>query len=204
MTVRNPIFCVSFPRSGCAFLAESLQAVLGPELRYSKRYPDDFTDMTNMVKTHDFSLSECAPAGWRTIVQVRHPMDAIASWWNLQLDGGVSREFDTPEHWRPWSLNAIRFYARWVRKWVTSSRVDLVIRLRDLHADPSTHISLVLGIMAGDEEHIPVVEVATPPIPPRPPSSWTTFQHYDPDWEAKLWLACGNAEKLLGYERRGA
>lgn len=202
MTIQQKIFCPSFPRSGCGYLRQCVGAVLGDEFRANDETDAVFRpEYHNWIKTHDFNLNEVAPPRWRTIVQIRHPIEAIASWWDFQLaTGGIKPEDDRVEVWQQWSLNACRLWSKFVRRWVFSEAPDVVIRLKDLCRHPTVYTGLVVGIMRGDAEHIIVPrDVSIPDV--RPPSRWENFHFHDPEWEQIMWETVGVLAGTLGYRR---
>jgi len=66
-----------------------------------------------ITKTHDFDLALPIKCEWRYIVQYRHPIPAIQSWYELE-----SRK--TNLNARKFALESLAFWKRFVNKWVLS------------------------------------------------------------------------------------
>jgi len=102
-----------FPRSGHRFLREILCRNFAPELVFYESHQDAIIatdraqrrlEQINYVKTHDFSLQgkavlgESCPGRRRYLVQVRHPLESIACYYEFSLRPRAAR-FDNRLTW---------------------------------------------------------------------------------------------------------
>ena len=140
------IQCVSFPRSGHGLLVKCLGQYFGSDFHYC---PDVFRKVhfkdpkTNYQKNHDFDL--CLPNTplWYYVIQYRHPIESVISWYKWEVDNAVKAEKntrwrtlinrklplwnlytqrDTQQRWLEFVKLHIPFWQRFVRKWVIQNQ----------------------------------------------------------------------------------
>ena len=145
--------CICYPRSGHHALKEVLAAYFGERLNYCEMYRDPVEkrigpdSQTNYQKNHDFELN--TPVMDRKyIVQVRDPIDAIVSRWNLELRSGEAKEneWDFRNSASDWSHYYSSFCDRWL--W-TDHQHRLVVRYLDLVTAPFRTVAHVIQFMQG-------------------------------------------------------
>lgn len=127
---------VSFPRSGHHALVRCMMDLLPEELHYCDYYRHCrqvpcIDSKTNYQKTHDFDVALAVQNELKYIVQVRHPLEAIPSWyeykfndpytrsgesrWKKLLDRWVLR--DNRLHWNYFFPQKLRYWERFADKW---------------------------------------------------------------------------------------
>lgn len=186
------LLCASYPRSGSQFLVDNLRAAIGPQLRWCEGYSEAFDPIGhNMLKTHDFNLTDQPPTGWGVIVQVRNPLHAVPSYFDVQLKYGVE---DTYEAWREFARPAFIYWAKFVRKWVLNSHTELVIQYRDMHEEPGRYVEHVAWLLTGRSGCLP------PTIETRAPSEGQDFRYYKKEDFRQLVALCANEMRIMGYE----
>lgn len=141
--------CPTFPRSGNTFLILVLRDYFGvdrfrfadihihPERGFEK------DPLCVLQKTHDFDLNDKPQKHWKHLVQIRHPLDAIASYYELK-----KREGKTPVAIRQWWSKQLDYYAGFAKKWVAADVPNrLVVNYETLMRDPiETLTDVVLWI----------------------------------------------------------
>jgi hypothetical protein len=88
---------LSFPRSGRHLMVRCLKQIYKDPLHYCEFYTHwrrtPCSDpATNLQKKHDFKLRISKSADQRYVVQYRHPVEAISSWFNLVLKEPIQLE----------------------------------------------------------------------------------------------------------------
>lgn len=186
------LLCASYPRSGSQFLVDSLRAAIGDELRWCEGYTEAFDpDAHNMLKTHDFDLRAAPLRHWGAIVQVRNPLDAVPSYFEVQLKYGQP---DTYESWREFARTAFVYWAKFVRKWVLNSQTELVIQYRDLAEDPTRYVEHIAWLLTGRTGCEP------PAIKMRNGSSHKNFRYYNKSDFRQFIALCAIEMRIMGYE----
>ncbi len=187
----NGTYVVSYPRSGSQFLSDSMRLTVGERWRRCESYTERFIPgYHTAIKTHDFNLTDEPPTGWKVVLQVRWPMDAAASWWDLRIREGAVKE-DTHDAWFEWALTAFDFYNKLVAKWI--DRADAIIHHGDLTVAPKLSIMEVADVAGIEIAHEDCVH---PPLVA--PTSYVKFRHYRPeDSDAFLGLTKNTITKLL-------
>lgn len=148
---------VSFPRSGHHALKNVLAEYFGDEFKYCDNYVDheekrlsEFSE-TNFQKEHDLQLQYCPHPGFRQLVQIRNPIDAIQSW--ISFDATVGHEDANQDRgrWRSLFSERLSFWGLWMDKWVLSPADGprLVVPYERLIADPPKVCSAVILFLTG-------------------------------------------------------
>ena len=142
MNLERKIQCVSFPRSGHHLLAGCLKQyfaaifIIAPTFFGKAHFKDP---KTNYQKNHDFDLSLPNTRAWYYVIQYRHPIDSLISWYKWEADTGVKAEKntrwrafinyelpfwnlytrrDTQQRWLQFVKLHIAFWQKFVRKWI--------------------------------------------------------------------------------------
>lgn len=111
-----PAESICFPRSGHHALLAVLRNYFD-NLNYCEGYIDSpslrlgGSNQTNYQKNHDFGLETPILSDRNYVVQIRHPLDAIASW--EQLTRRLGGENTT-------TASHLEFWTGFVKKWVLS------------------------------------------------------------------------------------
>lgn len=167
------VFCATFPRSGSQFLADCVKETIGNKLKWCESYSDPFCPVChNMVKTHDFDLADGPPNGWATVVQIRDPLHAVPSWFDVQV--GKYGQVDTYEEWFKWATKSFLFWRKFVHRWCFQMKTDLIIGHDRLVQRPNDYVSHVAGLITGTTIETPVFAV-------RRPTSCLSFRYFNED-----------------------
>lgn len=110
------ILSVSFPRSGCMFLRDCMQSALGNRLRWADSHREKVNSYHNFIKTHDFDLKAELPEDHFLLVMYRDPMEAIPSWFDLEVRNG--RFADNEEGWEHFLRDVLPYHSEWKQKWL--------------------------------------------------------------------------------------
>lgn len=181
----QPLLCVSFPRSGCTWLAACLTAAL-PGFEYCELYSVPYrAGHHNFVKNHDFGLDYPLPPGLVPILQLREPIAAVCSYWTLSVERGVVE--DTEAAFRDWAPAQFRYWKRLYARW--RHRAVLTLWHDHLLLDPYSQIEAVARLMTGDPGWTMPREASFPA--PRFPSRPAEFRYYDRDWLEQQWREAG-------------
>lgn len=165
---------------------------MGADLRWCEGY-EDRPDMNyhNMLKSHDFDLALEVPPGWDVIVQVRHPFEAVTSWFNTQTSRYGWE--DSYEHWSKWAPTAFLFWNRFVRRWVTSGKAVMVIDYEDLLANTDHYVRCLMWILSRRT-------VLTHSTNPKPKRDYKDFRYYRPSDFEWFKTFCRAEMRLIGYD----
>ena len=146
--------CVSFPRSGHHLLHDTLTYYFGERLVYCEMYRQPESDRiggeskTNYQKNHDFDLLTEIRSDRKYIVQVRDPLEAFASRWEMNIRVGklndTEQEFISTMH--EWTT----YYCGFIKKWVLSPVPNrLIVHYRDLIEHSEDVVSHVIQFIQG-------------------------------------------------------
>lgn len=171
------ILHVSFPRSGNGFLRMLLVKILKDELVHFDPYMkklkgSDVGDSTNIreanfIKTHDFHLRGTRelkmqfPGDRKYLVQIRHPLPAIVSFYEFSLATDEIKD-DSRENWVGFLESRLEYWKRFVALWVEGASDDrLIVRYEELVENPLPVLrDVVPFISPGKEVDISVMERA--------------------------------------------
>jgi hypothetical protein len=139
--------CICFPRSGHHLLANVLRDYFGEEFHYCEFYTEPHLTFencaaTNYQKNHDKDLLTPTEGRERYIIQIRNPLDALASLRNLEAGETPLHEF-APQH--------LDYFAGFVRKWVfvPPDPRRLLVQYRDLINRPFATVGQVIEHITG-------------------------------------------------------
>ena len=148
--IQGTIVNVSFPRSGHRFLRGILSDYFEDRFilyeSYEKRVVDKFRNTNNLkdvnfVKTHDFQLIGHKvlyfefPTNRRYLVQIRHPLETIASYYEFAQNHGKIQN-DNKKTWKVFLHEKLAYWKQFCELWLTKKPKDsLLITYEDLCAD---------------------------------------------------------------------
>ena len=141
------VVSVSFPRSGHHLLERCLRGVFPGEVHYCDFYrhcrrSPCIDARTNLQKTHDFNLRLTRAPGYLYVVQFRHPLEAIVSWYEAELRHrhksrigepplrrAVKLTFvnDSEVYWRFFLAKYLRFWRKFVHKWAVDPQPGTIL-----------------------------------------------------------------------------
>ena len=127
MTETEKIQCISFPRSGHHLLVRCLTQMYGEHFQYCDFYnhcrkTPCRNAKTNFQKNHDFKLNLSFPETQRCLIQYRHPIESISSWFELALTEPNLWERvtlrDNQNSWETFFNNKLSYWKQFIEKWV--------------------------------------------------------------------------------------
>jgi len=134
--------CATFPRSGHDLLFQCLQRYFMDDFHYCEFYHHCgkvpcADHSTNFQKNHDFDLTLFNNPAYNYVIQYRHPIESIISWYNLKLSNRQIRE-DTVTIWVYFLHQKIEFWKKFVKKWIIENKNPYVYYLnyRDFVNNP--------------------------------------------------------------------
>ncbi|WP_298637119.1 sulfotransferase domain-containing protein [uncultured Umboniibacter sp.] len=142
VTIKGSVINASFPRSGHRFLKDHLVLILGSEYRYFDHYHDTDATGKNFAKTHDFELlgrnvlSQEFPNRRKYIVQVRHPLESIISYYEFKLHWNRIK-VDTEQVFQRHLKKQLGKWKRFCDTWCLPPMDDrLIVTYQDLYTHP--------------------------------------------------------------------
>lgn len=193
MEIRHKADSVTFPRSGHHYLVDMLSEYFHGEFRYYEPYrADGRYDQSHIAKTHDFDLEYEVESGRKLIVQIRSPMPAIVSHYEMHTaalsDGceGWRKHVttrcacDCMPAWRVFLSRQIDYYAKFYHKWVVKWHPDrLILHYEDLRIDRKDALNSVLAHLGVTADHDAVLQ-AVDFVGELPIRRISEFKYYDP------------------------
>ena len=176
MIAEGPIVNVSFPRSGHRYLREILARYFGPEFVFYESHQQSIVSAdpakcgledVNFIKTHDFDieghdvLRDKFPRSRRFLVQIRHPLESIASYYEFSLKHDA-RFSDNRIAWTVFLRTKLEywksFYGVWLR---TGTKDQMVVEYNNLCARPmDTTAAVIRFLTLTDDVDQPLLEAA--------------------------------------------
>ena len=149
---------ISFPRSGHHLLVRCLTQIYKDQLNYCEFYTHcrrtPCSDpATNLQKNHDFKLRISKSADLRYVIQYRHPVEAISSWFDLVLKEPSKLErltvWDGRLSWKWFFANKIAYWKRFVDKWVIGKAApnQLLVPYHALIRDPRHQLERIANFL---------------------------------------------------------
>lgn len=148
--IQGTIINVSFPRSGHRFLREILSGYFENCFVFYEPYTKNVTNRpdanftlknVNYVKTHDFHLTGRRvlifefPKNRRYLVQIRHPLESIASYYEFSVKHGHIRH-DNEVEWHKFLTEKLNYWKRFNNVWLLKKPPDsLLISYDDICSD---------------------------------------------------------------------
>jgi hypothetical protein len=159
--LQSVVINVSFPRSGHRFLREILSRYFGDDLVFFESYTQSPSDKCfqgrsriNYVKTHDFQLQGSAvlnnffPIDRRYLIQLRHPLNAIASYYELSLHNSDLMS-DSGMNWELFLADKLRYWRAFVDLWFGDNACSELVLYEDLTSQPFTVCARVIEWLTG-------------------------------------------------------
>ncbi len=148
--IQGTIINASFPRSGHRFLREIISGYFDDRFVFYESYTKKVINQSdhnvklktvNYVKTHDFHLVGREvlffefPNNRRYLVQIRHPLESITSYYEFSLKHGQIH-LDDEATWRVFLIENLKYWKRFSEIWVMKKQADsLLINYDDLCVD---------------------------------------------------------------------
>ncbi|MCG3178664.1 MAG: hypothetical protein BIFFINMI_00992 [Phycisphaerae bacterium] len=199
---------VSFPRSGHHVLVDTLRDYFGDALGYCefaggcgcRPCPDP---RTNLQKDHDFDLG-VPDDGRPFLVQFRHPLPALVSWYGFELRAAGVREGNEPVgQWRDFARAKLDFWRRWMMRWVLCAPRprSATIAYERLCDDSAASLSAAIGLFI-DPARIDAarVQAVARRARLRPLHRLSDFRHYDPAFFRELQSKVADEIRAAGLE----
>lgn len=144
----KPTEAMTFPRSGHHWLFEILAEYFGQRLVVAEPHPEsppriEDSDKTNFQRCfHDWSLTEPIRDDRQYLVQIRDPVDALASRWALEhRPEGIEAWYSIMGQW-------IDYYSGFMKKWVYSRIPNrLIVRYSDLFTNLPAKVCEIVCFM---------------------------------------------------------
>lgn len=157
----------SFPRSGHRFLRELCLAYFSDEMRFLDSYSqgtivDGSLERNgklteNYIKTHDFDLQGFNvlkaqfPLRRKYIVQVRHPLESIASYYEFALKTNEVKQ-DTKGEWLIFLKKNLEYWKRFCETWLAEeSPTILLVTYDSLYHSTESELTKVIQFITGDQ-----------------------------------------------------
>jgi len=148
--IHGTIINVSFPRSGHRFLREILSGYFENHFVFYESHTKKVTNWPNVnfklknvnyVKTHDFRLTgrkvlfSKFPKNRRYLIQIRHPLGSIASYYEFSLKHKHICN-DNEAAWHEFLTRNLNYWKRFCEIWLLKSHSDsLLISYDDICSD---------------------------------------------------------------------
>ena len=113
----HKVQAVSVPRSGHHLLVNCLKDYFGDKLGYCGNVfrTDPFSNSEiTFQKNHDFSLDLPVEPGLKYLVQYRHPLESLISWYRWVVRNGIQAEMNYG--WRPLINKKAPFWSLYTRR----------------------------------------------------------------------------------------
>jgi len=157
----------SFPRSGHRFLRELCVGYFAKEMRFYNPYApgalgnghlkSDGESHYNYIKTHDFELQGFDvlktqfPLRRKYIVQVRHPLESIASYYEFALKNGEVKQ-DTKAAWSIFLNQKLSYCKKFCETWLAEeSTAVILVTYECLSSSTAIELKKVIQFITGDQ-----------------------------------------------------
>lgn len=157
----------SFPRSGHRFLRELCLGYFSHEMRFLDSYSMTATadggkskrrtPPANYIKTHDFELQGLDvlkaefPLRRKYIVQVRHPLEAIASYYEFARKTNEVKK-DTKSDWLTFLDKKLVYWKRFCETWLAQESASvLLVTYESLYHLTELELKKVVQFITGDQ-----------------------------------------------------
>lgn len=197
---------ISLPRSGHHLLVHCLKDYFGDDLGYCSNLfrSDSFSNSEiTFQKNHDFNLDLPVEPTLKYLVQYRHPLESLVSWYRWEVRNGIQAEMNygwqpfinknvpfwnlytrrnTQKRWHLFLEKRIPFWTKFIRKWIIDIDHASVCHVdySDFIRDPFNTLSRVLVFFEPEEDldEMRLLEIiAKHDI--RPKSNIKEFDYYD-------------------------
>ncbi len=103
---------------------------------------------TNLQKTHDLENDEPVSAAYQHLVQVRYPLESLASWYTMAVKANELP--DTIEAWRGYAQMTSIMWLRFWKKWVLGPVPKrMIVEYAALMDDPAGTMRRVVDFLGG-------------------------------------------------------
>jgi hypothetical protein len=229
------VACVSYPRSGHHLTVRVLKKYFGNDMKYCqfnptineeccRRFPCIDNSIT-FTKNHDMALDRrwrrglAKTADTPYLILIRNFLEAVISDYNVFLQ----RHDDRRETWLRFSKRKLRYYERFVRKWVLSNDglEKMIVTYEDMTSDPLLAFRRIVDFFQPsepvDSERLAEIIRSATLADVRPTGvefvrnfgvqnrrRVEDFQHYDPEYFASLERRLARVLSQTGYRQRYA
>jgi len=157
----------SFPRSGHRFLRELCVGYFGRNMRFYDTYSknaiisgkvtNEAALTCNYIKTHDFDLegfsivNDIFPLRRKYLVQVRHPLESIASYYEFALKNNEIKQ-DTKKNWLLFLNEKLAYWEGFCKTWLyEDSKQVLLVKYEDLYTNTALEMHKVIKFITNAE-----------------------------------------------------
>ena len=139
--ISGTIINVSYPRSGHRFLREILLNYFGDDFVFYESYSKTLLSGSNRplaikdvnyVKTHDFALegekvlTPDFAEGRRYLLQIRHPIESIASFYEFALKHNHVKK-DSEKNWHLFLEDKLTYWKSFCDSWILNPPADSIL-----------------------------------------------------------------------------
>ncbi|XSG85244.1 MAG: hypothetical protein ACPW60_00620 [Methylohalobius sp. ZOD2] len=165
-SIQGTIINASYPRSGHRLLRNMLMHYFHESMVFyepyadkivSKRAPSGRPNLPNYIKTHDFGLkgrNELAdkfPDNRRYLIQIRHPLEAIASYYEFSVRHSHIK-IDIKQSWLIFLYDKLEYWKKFVDIWILERKNDsLVVKYNELVRDKETTLKSAICFLSGSD-----------------------------------------------------
>ncbi|MBW2046214.1 MAG: hypothetical protein JRI96_15265 [Deltaproteobacteria bacterium] len=168
------IQCITFPRSGHHLLVNCLARYFGEDLLFDSRSIESGKDRshfsagelvyceyyhhcgqtpcadpkTNFQKNHDFGLKLENNLSYNYIIQYRHPIESIVSYYKFQTEYSHTIE-NNKQNWMSFFKKSMVYWAGFTHKWIIKNKNPQTYYLLyfDLVNNPGVKLKEVIGFI---------------------------------------------------------
>lgn len=197
---------ISLPRSGHHLLVSCLKNYFEDELGYCSNLfrMDQFSEPeTTFQKNHDFHLDLPIDPNLRYLIQYRHPLESLVSWYKWEVDHGIRAEMNyglrpfinrrvpiwnlytrrnTLTRWNTFLEARIPFWINFISKWIIDIDHPSVcyVDYSDFIRDPFNTLSRVIVFFKPEDsvDKVRLLEIISKQDI-RPKSNIKEFKYYD-------------------------
>lgn len=165
ITFQGVVINASFPRSGHRFLRELCMGYFAKEMRFFDSYSqntiingklnNNAKRSGNYIKTHDFDLhgvelfKEKFPLRRKYLVQIRHPLASIASYYEFALKNNEVKQ-DSLKNWLLFLEEKLIYWKRFCEKWLVEEKSSiLLVTYEELYASTESELKRVIQFISG-------------------------------------------------------
>jgi hypothetical protein len=145
------------PRCGNTLLIEYLRPYFEDEWYYCEYYLDCISapcvsEKTVFQRNHDFELDLPNNPNSHYLIQMRHPVHAIVSHYEMQVK--LEKYNDSFENWIAHSVEWLKFFQAFCIKWILNNPYDnfLIISYENMLANPIEVVGNVINFCAPNHE----------------------------------------------------
>lgn len=201
--------CISFPRTAHQLLHRCLETYFREALVYCEFYSHCgqipcINPRNNFQKFHDLNLNLYNNLSYNFIIQYRHPIESIISWYKLDLESGKSSvNEDNKREWIQFFNNKIVFWQRFVKKWIieNTNPFTYYLNYRNFISEPKTKLQEVIKFMCPTTKiDIDLVSLIVAQNDIRIRGSIKDFKYYDMEFFKEIEKKCAFELALLNLE----